>query len=132
GQREVPAARSTRGPNPVRARDGAVPREDVPDEGRRVRRWAGGRRGGDDGDGRGPVIHRTALIDPTAELGADVSVGPYCVVGPRVTVGDRCALAGHAVIERNTRVGDGGKIGYGTIIRHHPPTRKYKGEDTWV
>src|SRR5207248_4597997 len=80
----------------------------------------------------GPVIHRTALIDPTAELGADVSVGPYCVVGPRVTVGDRCALAGHAVIERNTRVGDGVKIGYGTIIGNDPQDLKYKGEETWV
>jgi len=78
------------------------------------------------------VIHRTALIDPTAELGADVAVGPYCVVGPRVTVGDRCALAGHAVIERNTRIGDGVKIGYGTIIGNDPQDLKYKGEETWV
>jgi len=78
------------------------------------------------------VIHRTALIDPTAELGADVSVGPYCVIGPRVTVGERCSIAAHAVIERNTRVAEGVKIGYGTIIGNDPQDLKYKGEETWV
>lgn len=78
------------------------------------------------------MIHRTALIDPTAELGADVSVGPYCVVGPKVTVGDRCTISAHAVIERNTRVGEGVKIGYGTVIGNDPQDLKYKGEETWV
>jgi UDP-N-acetylglucosamine acyltransferase len=78
------------------------------------------------------VIHRTALVDPTAELGADVSVGPYCVIGPKVTVGDRCAIAGHTVIERNTRVAENVKIGYGTIIGNDPQDLKYKGEETWV
>jgi len=78
------------------------------------------------------VIHRTALVDPTAELGAEVSVGPYCVIGPKVTVGERCTIAGHAVIERNTRVADGVKIGYGTVIGNDPQDLKYKGEETWV
>ena len=78
------------------------------------------------------MIHRTALVDPTAELGADVSVGPYCVIGPRVTVGERCTIAAHAVLERNTRVGDGVKIGYGTVIGNDPQDLKYKGEETWV
>ena len=78
------------------------------------------------------MIHRTALIDPTAELGQDVSVGPYSVVGPRVTVGERSSISGHAVIERNTRVGEGVKIGYGTIIGNDPQDLKYKGEETWV
>jgi UDP-N-acetylglucosamine acyltransferase len=78
------------------------------------------------------VIHRTALIDPTADLGPDVSVGPYCVIGPRVTVGERCVIAGHTVIERNTRVGEGVKIGYGTVIGNDPQDLKYKGEETWV
>ncbi len=78
------------------------------------------------------MIHRTALVDPTAELGAEVSVGPYCVIGPKVTVGARCTIAGHSVIERNTRVADGVKIGYGTVIGNDPQDLKYKGEETWV
>jgi UDP-N-acetylglucosamine acyltransferase len=78
------------------------------------------------------MIHRTALIDPTAQLAGDVSVGPYAIVGPRVTVGARSTLAAHAVIERNTRVGEGVKIGYGTVIGNDPQDLKYKGDETWV
>lgn len=78
------------------------------------------------------MIHRTALIDPTAELGADVAVGPYSIIGPRVTVGARTNIAAHVVIERNARVGDGVKVGYGTVIGSDPQDLKYKGEETWV
>ena len=78
------------------------------------------------------MIHRTALIDPTAHLAGDVSVGPYAIVGPHVTVGAGSSLAAHAVIERNTRVGEGVKIGYGTVIGNDPQDLKYKGDETWV
>ncbi|HEV8264268.1 MAG TPA: acyl-ACP--UDP-N-acetylglucosamine O-acyltransferase [Gemmatimonadales bacterium] len=78
------------------------------------------------------MIHRTALIDPTAKLAADVAVGPYSIVGPHVTVGERSSLAGHSVIERNSRIGAGVKIGYGTVIGNDPQDLKYKGEETWV
>ena len=78
------------------------------------------------------MIHRTALIDPSAHLGHDVAVGPYAIIGPKVTVGDRSSVAAHAVLERNTRVGSGVRIGYGTVIGNDPQDLKYKGEETWV
>ena len=34
------------------------------------------------------MIHPTAIIDPGAELGNDVTVGPFAVIGPKVTIGD--------------------------------------------
>ena len=78
------------------------------------------------------MIHRTALIDPTAKLGQDVSVGPYAIIGPHVTVAARCAIAAHAVLERNVRLGSGVKVGYGSVIGGDPQDLKYKGEETWV
>jgi UDP-N-acetylglucosamine acyltransferase len=78
------------------------------------------------------MIHRTALVDPTAHLGADVAVGPYAIVGPHVTVGEHSSIAAHAVIERNTRLGSGVRVGYGTVIGNDPQDLKYKGEETWV
>ena len=78
------------------------------------------------------MIHRTALVDPTAELGRDVSVGPYAIIGPKVTVGDRTTVSGHAVLERNARIGSGVRIGYGTVIGNDPQDLKYRGEETWV
>ena len=78
------------------------------------------------------MIHRTALVDPTAHLGHDVSVGAYTIVGPRVTLGDRCVLAAHVVIERNAKLGMGVKVGYGTVIGNDPQDLKYEGAETWV
>ena len=78
------------------------------------------------------MIHRTALVDPTAHLGHDVSVGAYTIVGPRVTLGDRCVLAAHVVIERNAKLGTGVKVGYGTVIGNDPQDLKYEGAETWV
>ncbi len=78
------------------------------------------------------MIHRTALVDPSAELGLDVSVGPYSIIGPSVVIGDRCQLAAHVVIERNTRLGAGVRVGYGTVLGADPQDLKYKGEETWV
>jgi len=78
------------------------------------------------------VIHQTALIDPTAQLGTGVSVGPYAIVGPHMTIGGRSAVAAHAVIERNSLIGSGVRIGYGTVIGNDPQDLKYKGDETWV
>jgi UDP-N-acetylglucosamine acyltransferase len=78
------------------------------------------------------VIHRTALIDPTARLGQDVSVGPYAIVGPHVTIGDGCAISAHAILERNVRLGTGVKVGYGSVLGSEPQDLKYKGDETWV
>jgi len=78
------------------------------------------------------VIHRTALVDPTAHIEGDVTVGPYAIIGPRVTVGERCHIAAHAVLERNVKLGHGVKVGYGSVLGNDPQDLKYKGEDTWV
>jgi UDP-N-acetylglucosamine acyltransferase len=78
------------------------------------------------------VIHRTALVDPTAKLGQEVSIGPYAIVGPHVTIGDRSSVAAHAVLERNVRIGTGVRVGYGSVLGGDPQDLKYRGEETWV
>jgi UDP-N-acetylglucosamine acyltransferase len=78
------------------------------------------------------MIHRTALVDPSAHVGQDVAIGPYAIVGPNVVLGDHCQLAAHVVVERNTRLGAGVKVGYGSVLGADPQDLKYKGEDTWV
>ena len=78
------------------------------------------------------MIHRTALVDPTAHLGQGVSVGAYTIVGPRVNVGERSTLGAHVILERNAQLGAGVKVGHGTVIGSDPQDHKYQGEDTWV
>lgn len=78
------------------------------------------------------MIHQTALVDPSAQVGKDVSVGPFSIVGPGVVVGEQCQIAGHVVIERNTRLGTGVRVGYGSVLGSDPQDLKYRGEETWV
>lgn len=78
------------------------------------------------------MIHRTALVDPAAQMGRDVTIEAYAIVGPHVVVGDGCVVGPHAVLERNVRLGQGVRIGAGTILGGPPQDVKYKGEETWV
>jgi UDP-N-acetylglucosamine acyltransferase len=78
------------------------------------------------------MIHPTAIIDPGAELGKDVSVGPYAIVGPKVTIGDGCTIGSHAVIESHVRMGKGNRIHSFASVGAIPQDLKYRGEETWV
>ena len=78
------------------------------------------------------MIHPTALIDPTAELGLGVTIGPYAIIGPRVTVGDRCRIGPRATLQQNVRLASGVSIGDGSILGGAPQDQKYNGEETWV
>lgn len=55
-------------------------------------------------------IHPTAIIDPSAKLGSDVSVGPYAVIGPDVVIGEGSWIGPHAVVQGPTNIGKYNKI----------------------
>lgn len=73
-------------------------------------------------------IHPTALVDPKAEIGADVLIGPYSLVGPDVVLDDRVSLLSHVVVAGRTRVGRETRIFPFASIGHQPQDLKYKGE----
>lgn len=77
-------------------------------------------------------IHATALIDHTAELGANVVIGPFAIVGPDCTLGDGCVLAPRATLERNVILGANVRVGSGSILGGEPQDLKFKGEHTTV
>jgi len=51
------------------------------------------------------TIHPTALVDPKAQLGTDVTVGAFCTVGASVKIGDRTKLISHVVVDGRTTIG---------------------------
>lgn len=53
-----------------------------------------------------PGIHPTAVIDPSARIGANAHIGAYVVVDTDVVIGDGCVLLPHVVIYCGTRIGD--------------------------
>ncbi|MCB6183604.1 acyl-ACP--UDP-N-acetylglucosamine O-acyltransferase [Leeia sp. TBRC 13508] len=75
-------------------------------------------------------IHPTAIVDPKAQLGANVEIGPYSIVGPNVVIGDDCWVGPHVVIEGYTTIGDRNKFYQFSSIGAHPQDKKYAGEPT--
>ncbi len=73
-------------------------------------------------------IHPTAVVDPQAKIGEEVTIGPYCVIGPEVTIGDHCQLLSSVVVNGKTKVGPHTSIYPFASIGHAPQDMKYRGE----
>ena len=76
------------------------------------------------------MIDPRAVIDPKAELAADVSVGPYSVIGPDVQIDSGTVIGPHAVINGPTRIGRNNHIYQFASVGDAPQDKKYKGEPT--
>lgn len=75
-------------------------------------------------------IHPTAIIDPSAELAAGVSVGAYSVIGADVVIGADSWIGPHVVINGPTRIGRENRIYQFASIGEAPQDLKYAGEPT--
>lgn len=75
-------------------------------------------------------IHQTALVDPHAELDADVEVGAYSIIGPRVRVSKGTRIKSHVVLDGNTTVGESNTIFQFASVGSVPQDLKYRGEDS--
>lgn len=74
-------------------------------------------------------IHPTALIDPSAHLGAHVEIGPFCIVGGDVELGDGVKLHNNVVVEGRTRIGAETQIFPFAVIGSGPQDKKWRGGD---
>jgi UDP-N-acetylglucosamine acyltransferase len=73
-------------------------------------------------------IHSTAIVDPTAKIGADVPIGPYSVIGANVTIGERSTIESHVVIDADVTIGSGNVIGAGAIIGTAPQDLSFSSD----
>ena len=78
------------------------------------------------------MIHSTAIIHPTAQLDAGVSVGPYSIIGEQVKIGTGTQVGAHVVIERWTEIGRDNQIFQFASVGAAPQDLKYQGEETWL
>ncbi len=76
-----------------------------------------------------PLIHPTAVIDPTAELHESVKVGPFCVIGPNVKIGKGTVLTSHVVIQGPTTIGEDNTFYQFCSIGEVPQDKKFKEGD---
>jgi UDP-N-acetylglucosamine acyltransferase len=76
------------------------------------------------------MIDGRAIIDPSADLGENVSVGPWTIIGPNVTLGDNVQVASHVVVKGPSRIGPGVKIYQFATVGEDTPALAYEGEDS--
>ncbi len=76
------------------------------------------------------AIHPTAIIDPGAQLAADVEVGAYTLIGPKVRIGAGSRIGPHCVIEGPTTIGQNNRVWQFCSLGAAPQDKKYAGEDT--
>ena len=72
------------------------------------------------------MIHRTAIVEPGAQLGADCEIMAYAVVTRHVVLGDRVVVHPFAVIGGDPQylkfdraAETGVRVGTGTVLREH-------------
>jgi UDP-N-acetylglucosamine acyltransferase len=76
------------------------------------------------------IIHPSAIVDPAAELAADVQIGPYAVIGPHVSIDSGSKIGPHVVIEGHTRIGRDNTFFQFSSIGAAPQDKKYADEPT--
>jgi UDP-N-acetylglucosamine acyltransferase len=76
------------------------------------------------------LIHPTALVDKTVELGDGVTVGPYSIIQGRVVIGHDTHIGPHAVIKDLTTIGNKCEIFQFAVIGEIPQDLKFQGEES--
>jgi UDP-N-acetylglucosamine acyltransferase len=76
------------------------------------------------------VIHPQAIVDPSARIGANVTIGAFSVVGPDVEIGDGTWIGPHVVINGPTRIGRDNRIYQFASLGDAPQHLGYRGEPT--
>ncbi|MFH0953670.1 MAG: acyl-ACP--UDP-N-acetylglucosamine O-acyltransferase [Verrucomicrobiota bacterium] len=77
-------------------------------------------------------IHPTAIIDPGAVLGAQVSIGPFAVIEGGTAIGDHCVIGPHAVISRYTSLGPGCRVHAGAVLGDVPQDVAFKDVESYL
>jgi UDP-3-O-[3-hydroxymyristoyl] glucosamine N-acyltransferase len=67
---------------------------------------AGMTRALDTGQGFAPGVHPSAVVDPTAQIGKDVSIGPLAIISAGATIGARSVIGPHCFVGLDVQIGE--------------------------
>ena len=76
------------------------------------------------------MIHPQAIIEPSAQIGKNVTIGPWSYVGENVVIGDNCVINSHVVIKGPTVIGKNNRFFQFASIGEECQDLKYDGEPT--
>lgn len=77
-------------------------------------------------------IHPTAIVEPDAKLGSNVTIEAYAIVKGTVTLEDNVTIKSHVYLDGNTTVGAGTTIYPFASIGTKTQDKKFRGEKTFV
>ncbi len=77
-------------------------------------------------------IHPTAIIEPGATIGENVTIEAYAVIKGTVTLKDHVVIKSHAYIDGYTTIGEGTIIWPSASIGTKTQDLKFRGEKTYV
>jgi UDP-3-O-[3-hydroxymyristoyl] glucosamine N-acyltransferase len=66
-----------------------------------------------------PGVHPTAVVDPSAKVGANAYIGPYVVIGRNVQIGDNAVILAHVVIYPGVKTGNNFFAHAHSMVREH-------------
>ena len=74
-----------------------------------------------------PLAH----VDPSAKIGANVTIHPFAFIDKDVEIGDGCEIMPYASVLNGTRMGRNNRVYQGAIIGADPQDFRWKGETTY-
>ncbi len=78
------------------------------------------------------TFHPTAIIDPQAEVAAEVEIGPYVVIDGPVKVGRGSRLMAHVTVMGHTEIGEYNEIHPGAVLGDTPQDKAYNGQESYL
>jgi len=73
-------------------------------------------------------IHKTAIVNSKAKLGANVTIGPFCVIEADVKIGDNVRIGPHVTILPFTTIGAGCTIHANAVLGDLPQDLAFKAD----
>lgn len=77
-------------------------------------------------------IHATAIIHPSAQIDPSVEVGPFTIIEANVIIGKGSSIGSNAFIGKWTELGENNQVFHQTSVGAPPQDLKYRGEECWT
>lgn len=76
------------------------------------------------------MIHKSAIVDPSAKIDDSTEIGPFTVIGADVEIGPDNIIGPHVTINGPTKIGCGNHIYQYASVGEDPQDKKYANERT--
>jgi UDP-N-acetylglucosamine acyltransferase len=71
-------------------------------------------------------VHPSAIVDPGAEIAADVEIGPYCIIEANTKIGSGTLLQSNVRVEGSVEIGRRNFVGHGCVIGGQPQDTSFR------